>query len=292
MMIKFNPIELSDKKIFQEKLLLIKQPNCELSFQNIFMWGEFYDYKWTLFNDTILLYDKVDNIITLIGNQSLNNIANVAEYLSEINFNGKYANIAKNIINEKTTPNKSFLISTDKNYFDYIYSIEKLINLSGKKLRKKQNLINQFKKQYPLYECVELSSLNIEIIKPILTKWYEKHNNENTAIESKAINKGMKYFSELDLEGLVILVENIPIAFTIFSRLDKETYLVHFEKALLEVKGLYQIINFETAKFLKDKAIYINREQDLGIETLRKSKKSYDPDFLLETLEVNIRNYS
>jgi hypothetical protein len=91
----------------------------------------------------------------------------------------------------------------------------------------------------------------------------------------------MNYFTELGLQGVKISRGDDMVAFSIFSPLNANMVDVHFEKFDPEVKGSSQVINWETAKFLSGKYKYINREQDLGIEGLRRAKQSYDPEYIV-----------
>ena len=69
---------------------------------------------------------------------------------------------------------------------------------------------------------------------------------------------------------------------SLFEPLNAETALVHFEKGLPDCEGIYKVINAETAEFLKNKYIYINRESDLGIPGLREAKMRYHPHHMVE----------
>ncbi|MCG8619009.1 MAG: phosphatidylglycerol lysyltransferase domain-containing protein, partial [Desulfobacterales bacterium] len=99
--------------------------------------------------------------------------------------------------------------------------------------------------------------------------------------EAAAIEKAFDNWDRLGLEGLVVTVDDNIAAFAVFSPLNLDTFNVHFEKANIAYKGAAQVINQETARYLSDRAVYINREQDLGIPGLRQAKMSYDPHRLL-----------
>ena len=88
----------------------------------------------------------------------------------------------------------------------------------------------------------------------------------------------MAQFDELEQSGLVIKVDGQPVAFSIFERQNLDTAVVHFEKALKTVKGLYQIVNRETARLIAADGYHlINREEDLDRPGLRQAKLSYFP---------------
>jgi len=102
-----------------------------------------------------------------------------------------------------------------------------------------------------------------------------------------ALRRAFELFDDLEGEGLVVLVDGRVVAFSIFSRHIDGTCLVNFEKADHGMSGLSQYLNRVTAERLLGKGcLFVNREQDLGIPGLRKSKRSYDPDFLLENYSL------
>ncbi len=100
--------------------------------------------------------------------------------------------------------------------------------------------------------------------------------------ESDAMDMAFSHWNDLGLSGLMLMVKDEIVAFAVFSPLSSDTWDVHFEKSDMAFKGAAQMINYETAKFLKGTARYINREQDLGISGLRKAKLSYVPHALIE----------
>ena len=95
----------------------------------------------------------------------------------------------------------------------------------------------------------------------------------------------MDHFEALGLEGGLIRINGSVAAFTIGDRLNGDTYDVHFEKAYAGIQGAYAMINREFARWVREHhpdIKYLNREEDMGVEGLRKAKESYYPDLLLE----------
>jgi hypothetical protein len=166
---------------------------------------------------------------------------------------------------------------------EYIHLSERLVKLSGRKLSKKKNHISQFYKKYSnvkkeiitsenIKKCIELSELNAV------------EGNQNHSEEILALKKAAENFEILELDGMMLYVGSKCVAFSIFSKHIDGSCLIHFEKSDYTYKGASQVINKVTAEYLVEKyhCRYINREQDLGVEGLRKNKLSYDPDVLLE----------
>ena len=122
-----------------------------------------------------------------------------------------------------------------------------------------------------------------------LEKWCQDKSCDvvSYAYEAEALRTGCRHFRELEMGGLILFVEKRAAAFSVFNRQNENTALVHFEKYDREKKGAGQAINWETAKHLKDQYEFLNREQDLGIEGLRRAKESYMPEY--KTLSYRMR---
>lgn len=183
----------------------------------------------------------------------------------------------------------SVKFSKNRNLTDYLYLTEKLSTLTGSKLQKKRNHINQFKKKHPNHSYISLTKENLSLAMEVEEKWFgaycQKYGAEESKelqVEKKLIELALANYEELELSGGLVLVEQKPVAFCLGSKINSETTDIHFEKALdpYAKDGAYAFINQSFASTLSTK--YINREEDLGLENLRKAKESYFPDLLLE----------
>ncbi|MBR3870991.1 MAG: DUF2156 domain-containing protein [Clostridia bacterium] len=177
--------------------------------------------------------------------------------------------------------------------FDYIYLAEKLSTLSGKKLHGKRNHLSRFKKMYN-YAVEEITPDNIDVARKLNYLWCEKsgacteksEENEFCAFRAVADN-----FEKMSVRGIILYVDGKPIGYTMGSPVHQgsDTFVVHFEKIATEHHGAYVAINNLFVKSLEGKYKYINREDDMGSEGLRKAKLSYYPDILLEKYNVIIK---
>ena len=86
----------------------------------------------------------------------------------------------------------------------------------------------------------------------------------------------------LEARGGAIFIEDKAVAFTIGSMINPSVFDIHFEKALKDYSEAYTVINNEFAKNALSEFEFINREDDLGLEGLRKAKLSYNPCKILE----------
>ncbi|MBQ9961471.1 MAG: DUF2156 domain-containing protein [Firmicutes bacterium] len=168
---------------------------------------------------------------------------------------------------------------------DYIYLKEDLVKLSGRKYHQKKNHLNYFKRTYK-YEYQEITKDMVEEIRNFIgeineDKHEETHEDwqEILRLETVAIDELLKFVNK-GLVGGVIRIDGKIEAVTIgeFERSDsKKTVIVHVEKANPEYRGIYQAINNEFCLRLPEETVYVNREEDMGMENLRQTKLSYRP---------------
>ncbi len=167
-----------------------------------------------------------------------------------------------------------YLVKEDRDNFDYIYLREELAQLPGPKFHKKRSLINAFVENYS-YEGKPLIEEYIGDAQIVLEEWKLERNEPGDYIAAK---EALERADELQLCGGIYYVNGRPAAYTLGEELaGGETFVIHFEKAIDEYKGLYQFINQSFASILPARYKTINREQDLGDEGLRQAKMTYRP---------------
>ena len=189
---------------------------------------------------------------------------------------------------EETFPD-TFHFRTDRDSYDYVYQIDALADLRGRKYQKKRNHFNRFQLQHPGYEVLPLTAELLPAAKEMVDQWYETRAvtdpEGDYLLERRAIGLAFANFEALQLEGLVLVEEGKILAVTMGSRMREESFDIHFEKALEDVDGAYAAVNCEFARYLRLKypqVRYLNREDDMGLEGLRKAKLSYLPDHMVE----------
>ena len=281
----FSPISLADKKIIQPLLLANDVFFCDYSFANLYMWGDIFKTSWFFHDERLWIYNGYDDLMLMpVGKApSLPELVAVSDMLRREGKSGNFVLVDQDFIKENDGIANFFNVEIDLDNGDYIYSSQKLVDLSGNKLHKKRNLINQFLVLYPDYVCQPLQASDLSACLELSEKWCQQKNclELDFVHETSALKKALLDFSELELQGLKILLGEALCAFSIFSQLSGNMADVHFEKFDPGIKGIGQVINWETAKFLTKKYKYINREQDLGIEGLRQAKKSYNPEYIV-----------
>lgn len=163
-------------------------------------------------------------------------------------------------------------VSEDRDNFDYIYRREDLAALRGRALQRKRNLVHAFEKRHT-YEAYELATDRVGDALAVLEAWRE---NARDQADWAPAREALEHASEFGLHGRVYYVEGKPAGYTLGEEARAGTmFVVHYEKSVPDMKGLYQLINMDSVRSLSQTVILINREQDLGDPGLRQAKSTY-----------------
>lgn len=289
-MLQFDFPELSDRDWLSPKLSASGQVGSEWAFGSLYIWRNTYYSKVCRLGDSVLfcfggsihtykrpLCDsgRLKDLIEAM-------ISDSAEKGNRFRMWGISKEEADEM--EELFPGR-FHFEADRDGSDYLYRSEDLIGLSGRKFHGKRNHIAQFERKYD-WSYEDLSPDNLQDCRSIAKQWCKAHgeclDKDGFASEPCAIDRALEHFQELHLGGGLIRVEGKPVAFTIGEEINPKVYLLHFEKALDGYDGLYAVINHEYAARHLSSYELINREEDMGIEGLRKAKLSYHPVQLLD----------
>ncbi len=178
-------------------------------------------------------------------------------------------------------------------FFDYLYLREDLQNLKGRKYQPKRNHINKFKSLYD-WTFEILKPENLSDCLAFEDKWLEDAALRNPDFlsdyqkERRIVEYLLSNIEELGIFAGMIKVEDKIVAFSIGSRINHETFATHIEKADRNFEGSFAMINQQMAEHLPANFLYINREEDLGLEGLRKAKESYHPIKLIEKYIISL----
>jgi len=179
---------------------------------------------------------------------------------------------------------------------DYIYEFDALKALKGKKYHKKKNHINKFINSNESWAIRDYDPSDYEPVKALMRQWIDEKElweDPNIWIEYTGTLQILQYYQLLKLEISLLVVEDERIGLIIGEISPDDTLLVHVEKANTDYAGAYTMIGYAFYNHLSSKypnLKWINREQDLGIEGLRKSKLSYHPIQLLQKYDFEYVN--
>ena len=292
-MLPFHPATLADKPWIDAILRNTTERGCEYNFTNLYAWSDLYtldvarvegcltSFMTGVFGPSYLYPvggDEHRAILTLYADarergNPLRLGCLTPQHLDRLNewFPGR------------------FHFHEDRFGWDYLYRVDKLASLSGKKLHGKRNHIHRFEEAHPDWTFEVLTPDNLEECREMDRLWFAQNQGgegaETFEADSKALAKCLDHYEEMGLEGGLIRAEGRVIAFTIGEQMGcGDTYDVHFEKAFGDVQGAYPIINREFARWVQanhPEVVYLNREDDMGVEGLRKAKESYYPDLMV-----------
>ncbi|MDD4754066.1 MAG: phosphatidylglycerol lysyltransferase domain-containing protein [Desulfitobacteriaceae bacterium] len=288
-MINFKTLEIDDKQWIVPLLAEADTWGSHQNFTNLFAWAKIYNYHVARLNDYLLvkgeLSDKGPYYFYPIGQGDIRPaLEAVKQDALDCGHQFILLGLAPKDIDEvnRIFP-EGFEVKSMRDSFDYVYLLEKLVTLSGKKLHAKRNHINKFKQQNSNWSFEKISEENIKECFEMNNKWCEEHGCEDDKLLAKeycAVRRCFNYYKELGLEGGLLRLDGRVIAFTMGDKISDTIYDIHIEKAFGEIQGAYQMINREFAVFIQEKypeIIYVNREEDMGYEGLRKAKLSYYP---------------
>lgn len=189
---------------------------------------------------------------------------------------------------KKSLPDAEIRLS--RSLSDYIYRTEDLISLSGKKYHQKRNHLNSFLSKYA-YKYISVKTGDKDAQKLLfsaVSELYIPNGDSSLEDEQIAIHELLTNFDTLGLTAAIIYCDGRPIAYSIGEKMSENTALIHIEKANRDYGGAYAAINNLFAKNEFYDTEFINREEDMGIEGLRKAKLSYRPIRLGEYYTVKI----
>lgn len=290
-MIHFKTIELSDKPQIDVCLDGNTFRACDFSFANIFAWNAKFKTQYDIQHKTLFLkFQEIDGetyYMMPIGPMPINESIQILQADAKASnrpFQMKGITVEMWEMISNKMPNQ-FKYIHERNNDEYIYLSSKLISLSGKKLQSKRNHINRFKIDNPDWQYFPLTNKKeLGECTGMLDEWENIKEDKDRSLQYDyiATRLMLEHFDELQLTGGAIRVNGKIIAFTIGEKLTEDTFAVHVEKAFGEINGAYTIINQQFIEHEASKFKYINREEDMGLEPLRKAKLSYQPDILLE----------
>ena len=204
----------------------------------------------------------------------------------------------KNLINECLAlyfPSRSVNWKTNRNDCDYIYLREKLADLPGSQYQKKRNHISRFNRIYGTdweFKSYPDNDITEDLLK-VSQKWYEEKQGETEPalrLEHESISVALQNQNLLRLRGGVLYVHGEPAAMTLAAPVSPDVLDVIYEKSFgeYEKNGAYAVINQQFVKRCQS-FLYLNREEDMGVEGLRKAKLSYKPEMILEKFYGMVR---
>lgn len=290
MEISWRRPELEDRDRITDAFRAMPGRSCERTFTNCYLWSRHYGVTFAEVEGCIVFRSDEGGISYAFPAGSRENVRRAIDALGEYSRERGYPLTFYNItpdqfaLLEAWYPDR-FTVEYNRDYADYVYESEKLITLSGKKLHSKRNHTNRFRENHPDWTYETLTKENVEECFQMALLWRRENGCEDH-VEKRAemcvALNSLRLLEELHLTGGVLRVGGRVVAFTIGEAVCDDTFVVHIEKAYADIQGAYPMINQQFVEHECAQYQYINREEDMGEEGLRKAKLSYRPVFLVE----------
>ncbi len=294
-MIFFKPVTLGDRALFEHYILRGECRNCDLSFANIFCWQAYHRTMWAELEGFLVIrfypYGYSDDnspvaYMQPIGEGDFSHI--LPRLVEDANENfGQPLRLyglcreGRGVIANQTRYH--FAFDDDRALSDYLYLADDLRQLSGRRYQPKRNHFNRFTSTYD-YTYEPLGAQHFASCLALEERWRAQRGapleEPSMTFERQAMELAFAHWEELGLSGGVIRVDGEVVAFTYGSPITYDTFDCHVEKADTRYEGIFAAINRLFAESLPSSYTYLNREEDMGLEGLRRAKLSYYPALL------------
>ena len=287
---EFHPVTLADRDTVLAHTAHNVYQNCDYSFSNLYGWSKVYGTELAFHKG--LMFVRFSNpsqerkaYLMPVGDGDLKE--GLLDLQKDLLAQGEEHIIMMSVTNNALEELKDLEPAqirdfTTRDYCDYIYSRKSLATLAGKKLQSKRNHINKFERLYPDWHYEEITDDNVRKCIALEGVWLENTDTDDEKIrEKKVVLDALQNREAIGLRGGCIMVGDRVVAFSLGMPVTADTFDVNIEKADTEYEGAFAIINREFARHIPEQYVFLNREEDLGVEGLRKAKLSYKPEYLL-----------
>lgn len=289
---EFEKLDLKHQAIFDQYRHLGNPISSVQNFTALYMWkdalgieicdqGNIVYFRRTMppiFGFLPPLTRKDEDIITAIGEMK--------RFSDDNSFPFQIIDAEQWLLDQLERHQIPFRAEEDRDNSEYVYSAEKLRTLSGKKMHSKRNHYNHFIKNQN-YEVRPLAG-NTKAALAMASRWLEGKESDYTLGELEGIKLTFEHMDVLPVKGITVFVDGICQAFTISEDMPENGVLVHVEKANDSINGMFSFVNSENQKVNHPDAERVNREQDLGIEGLRKAKLSWKPLTMVDKFIIQL----
>ncbi len=289
----FTPLALEHKDRFEELFRTTQPRISEFTFTNLFMWRHHYGIDVASYGDGLLCLAKPNGngpfFFPPIGVENPPEAVKASlKYLEHEGHVPVMKRVDQTLADRLAADSGQWTVESDRDQFDYVYAVEDLVSLSGRKYHRKKNHLNKFLKNYP-FEYRPLGEELLEGCFKLVEEWcIVRKCDEYPALagEERAIRELLMNLDRLSCRGAALMVEDRVEAFTLGEALNQDTVVIHIEKANADTEGAYAAMNQQFLEHEWSGFTSVNREQDMGEEGLRKAKESYLPTAMVEKYSV------
>jgi len=284
-MLEFKKLMLSDIDKIRPYFVYSVNKICDNSVGGAFMWKDYFSVEYAEYNETVVFRTKVvysDNLTAFtvpLGKDVSGCIEKVVEYCLREGLRISFCTVTSGEIDLLETTFNDFQVFKEVNWSDYVYRAEDLKTLSGRRYNGQRNHMNFFKRTFENHIFEEITAENLAQVRDFyirLSSGIEFKSDISIEDHNKTLEV-LDNFKAYGMFGGLLKVDGSVVAFSAGENINNVMF-VHIEKADIAYRGAYQVINNELVKrFATSEIEFINREEDVGDEGLRYSKKSYHP---------------
>ncbi len=278
-----RPITLEDKALFDKYLRAYPQRISEYTFTDMFAWAEIRHHLWCEYDGHLLVSLRDEkgmlNLLPPIGPDPARILRVPLEGCKKI----RWSYITEHLAHTAGIGKPHY----ERKNSDYVYNLQDLRELKGKKYDGKRNFIKRMAKLEPTVRA--MTAADVPACLRMEEQWLAAQASPSAKDEATAMAKALMHFDAFGLHGICVFVGETLAGFAVGEPLNDTMFVEHFEKGLPEFTGIYPFVLNEFAKSIPARYTHLNREQDLGLEGLRKSKQSWNPEYLIHTFSLTVR---
>lgn len=290
--LEFSPVTDEVMPLLVRKFRDFKSRSCDYSVGGVLLWSRMFDYSYTIYENSLLLKGKdpetgnllyykpigdlsLQNAISLYRQDAAGRESYLVDYIEDENIEE-----AEPVAGERKNP-----CIRRREWDEYVYPIEKFVGFPGKKMEKKRNHLNYFNNHYPDKEIIEITSENASDIAEFSAELDALHPDESGfEYENSECIRMLGHIEETPMFGIAVKIEGKIVGYA-FGEVVGDTLFQHAEKGNYNIRGIYQFLASEmAARGVLLGATFVNREDDMCSEDLRKSKLSYHPSMMIRKM--------
>ena len=294
MILNFHTLTISDRETYQAVSLRSGRRNCNFTFANLVGWQFWFKTEVCILSEAVVLRsDRIRSVkrcfmLCMAGTPSCDLLQAICDDCGgRMTLLGLEDEAALQLQQNACRKGINIIVEPQRNQYDYIYRRADLATLAGGKLKAKRNHVNKFLSEYPDFLYRPLEPSMFDDCRRLADLWREERGDTNPVYgdtigaEHRVMENVFGNWDALGMLGGSIWLDGRLVAFTYGAPVTDDTIDVCVEKADRSVDGLFSIINQQFCTHLPEQYIYVNREEDMGLEGLRKAKLSYHPEILL-----------
>ncbi len=290
----FTKLELKHIPLIRSYFMQQVRRMCDCSIGSTLMWRDYFDNCFAVVDDTLLFRSKYldgQYVFTMPIGRNVDKALNmIEEYCREQGIDLKFCNVAPMDLEPMKVRWPDMVVKDNRDWYDYLYDSQDIVNFSGKKYANQRNHISRFERDNPDWSFAAMTKSDVNEVRQFYTAFLEIRSKEDETAQEEIgkIFEVLDHYDEYGFLGGILRTDGKIVGISM-GEIVRDTLIIHIEKADTTYSGVYQkLVNCYAKEYVTDEVKFINREEDMGDPGLRKSKLSYRPIKLLEKFTVTI----